>query len=216
MTHDEKVNRGSATHGPAALPEANGEGDDAGRPALTAGIPAIIFLVISVFLVIDLVSDVGEGASAGHLAFEAAATLLSLGGFGAMWRLLQTERSRARELKVELDGTRADLVRWHAEAQELLRGLGAAIDRQFDRWGLSPAEREVGLLLLKGLSLKEAAEARQTSERTVRQQALAVYRKAGLAGRAELAAFFLEDLLLPREGGERRGREAVSQSQVAD
>jgi DNA-binding NarL/FixJ family response regulator len=59
----------------------------------------------------------------------------------------------------------------------------------------------VGLLLLKGLSLKEAAEARQTSERTVRQQALAVYRKAGLAGRAELAAFFLEDLLLPRDGG---------------
>ena len=43
------------------------------------------------------------------------------------------------------------------------------------------------------------AETRQTSERTVRQQALAVYRKAGLAGRAELAAFFLEDILLPRE-----------------
>jgi len=209
MTHDEKVNRGSAPHASAALPEGDG-GGDAGRPALTAGIPAILFLVITVFLVIDLVSDVGEGASAGHVAFEAAATLLSLGGFGAMWRLLQAERSRARELKVELDGTRADLVHWHAEAQELLRGLGAAIDRQFDRWSLSPAEREVGLLLLKGLSLKEAAETRQTSERTVRQQALAVYRKAGLTGRAELAAFFLEDLLLPREAGERKAREAVS------
>jgi hypothetical protein len=31
----------------------------------------------------------------------------------------------------------------------------------------------------------------------VRQQAIAVYRKSGLAGRAELSAFFLEDLLLP-------------------
>jgi hypothetical protein len=31
----------------------------------------------------------------------------------------------------------------------------------------------------------------------VRHQALAVYRKSGLGGRAELAAFFLEDLLLP-------------------
>ncbi len=58
----------------------------------------------------------------------------------------------------------------------------------------------MGLLLLKGLSLRDVAQARSTSERTVRQQALAVYRKAGLAGRAELAAFFLEDLLLPREG----------------
>jgi hypothetical protein len=31
----------------------------------------------------------------------------------------------------------------------------------------------------------------------VRQQTLAVYRKTGLAGRAELSAFFLEDLFLP-------------------
>ena len=33
--------------------------------------------------------------------------------------------------------------------------------------------------------------------RFLSQQALAVYRKSGLGGRAELAAFFLEDLLLP-------------------
>jgi len=217
MTQDpQKPATGAPPHAVAASvePEAAAEGLGSGLAA--AGVPAIIFLVIALFLVIDLVSDVGEGASAGHLAFEGAATLLSLAGFGAMWRLLHAERSRARELQVQLDGTRADLVRWRAEAQELLRGLGAAIDRQFDRWGLSPAEREVGLLLLKGLSLKEAAQARRTSERTVRQQALAVYRKAGLAGRAELAAFFLEDLLLPRDGAERRPREAVSQSQVAD
>lgn len=193
------------------------DGAEDARPGMaTAGVPAAIFLIITFFLVIDLISDVREGAGAGHIAFELVATMLSLGGFAAMWRLLQAERSRARELKVELDGTRADLIHWHAEAQELLKGLGAAIDRQFDRWGLSPAEREVGLLLLKGLSLKEAAEARQTSERTVRQQALAVYRKAGLAGRAELAAFFLEDLLLPRESGERRPREGVSTSEVVD
>ena len=43
----------------------------------------------------------------------------------------------------------------------------------------------------------DLAETLAVSERTVRQQALAVYAKSGLAGRAELAAFFLEDLLLP-------------------
>jgi DNA-binding NarL/FixJ family response regulator len=61
----------------------------------------------------------------------------------------------------------------------------------------SPAEREVGLLLLKGLSHKEIAGVLDKSERTVRQQSLGIYKKAGLAGRAELSAFFLEDLLLP-------------------
>jgi DNA-binding NarL/FixJ family response regulator len=54
----------------------------------------------------------------------------------------------------------------------------------------------VALLLLKGLSFKEIAQVRNASERTVRQQALAVYAKSGLGGRAELAAFFLEDLLV--------------------
>ncbi len=62
---------------------------------------------------------------------------------------------------------------------------------------VASAEREVALLLLKGLSHKDIADVRRTSEKTVRQQSLAVYRKAGLSGRAELSAFFLEDLLLP-------------------
>ena len=84
-----------------------------------------------------------------------------------------------------------------AEAREALDSLSRSIDHQFDRWELSPAEREVALLLLKGFSLKEIAALRATAERTARQQSLAVYRKADLAGRAELSAFFLEDLLAP-------------------
>ena len=72
---------------------------------------------------------------------------------------------------------------------------------QFTRWGLTAAEREVGLLLLKGLSHKEVAAMRSTGETTIRQQALAIYRKSGLRNRSDLSAFFLEDLLLP--AGER-------------
>jgi DNA-binding NarL/FixJ family response regulator len=100
-------------------------------------------------------------------------------------------------LSADLEVARHEAERFRGEAREALRGLGEAIDRQFDRWNLTPAEREVGLLLLKGLTHKEIADARSTSETTIRQQALAVYRKSGLHGRAELSAFFLEDLLLP-------------------
>jgi DNA-binding NarL/FixJ family response regulator len=57
----------------------------------------------------------------------------------------------------------------------------------------------VALLLLKGLSLKEIATVRATSERTVRAQARSLYSKAGLTGRAALSSFFLEDLLAPIE-----------------
>ena len=86
---------------------------------------------------------------------------------------------------------------WREEARNALEGLGAAIDREFAKWSLTEAERDVALLLLKGLSHKEIAAARHTSEGTVRQQALAIYRKAGLTSRSNLAAFFLEGLSLP-------------------
>lgn len=68
---------------------------------------------------------------------------------------------------------------------------------QFSRWNLTEAERDVALLLLKGLSHKEVAAIRATSERTVREQARSLYAKAGLTGRAALSAFFLEDLIAP-------------------
>ena len=84
-----------------------------------------------------------------------------------------------------------------------MNGLGDEIDKQFDKWGLTAAEREVAMLILKGLRHKEIAVARNTTEGTVRQQALMVYKKAGLDGRTDLAAFFLEDLLPPRPSGER-------------
>jgi DNA-binding CsgD family transcriptional regulator len=114
-----------------------------------------------------------------------------------LWSRFVTLRRRERLLSGDLDRARDEARRWKTEASDVLRGLGAAIDAQFGRWGLSSAEREVALLLLNRLAHKEIAEVRQTSEKTVRQQSLAVYRKAGLSGRAELSAFFLEDLLLP-------------------
>jgi DNA-binding CsgD family transcriptional regulator len=99
---------------------------------------------------------------------------------------------------VDLEAARKEASRYRQEAHDALEGLGEAIDRQFARWQLTPAEREVGLLLLKGLSHREVADVRATSEPTVRQQALMVYRKSGLRNRSDLSAFFLEDLLLPR------------------
>jgi DNA-binding NarL/FixJ family response regulator len=65
------------------------------------------------------------------------------------------------------------------------------------RWQLTPAESEIGLLLLKGFSHQEIANLRTVSERTVREQARALYSKAGLTGSTALSAFCIEDLLLP-------------------
>jgi len=201
-THEEKSSADASVGG------ARGS-SGAWRRLAMAWAPTALFALFAVFVGADLVSDVADGASTAHVVVEGSLLALSLVGVVYMWRLLRSAQARALDLQRDLDGTRADLARWRAEAQDHLRGLGAAIDRQFERWGLTPAEREVALLLLKGLSLRDVAVVRATSERTVRQQSLAVYRKAGIAGRAELAAFFLEDLLLPGDAAEKRGKSAA-------
>ena len=99
----------------------------------------------------------------------------------------------------DLDVARIQGRQWRDETRALLKGLGEAINRQFLTWKLTQAERDVGLLILKGLSLKEIAAVRVTSDRTIRAQARSLYAKAGLSGRAALSAFFLEDLLAPIE-----------------
>ena len=99
----------------------------------------------------------------------------------------------------EVNTEKAERDAWRQRAQGLLKGLGQAIDEQMESWNLTPAQKETALFLLKGYSHKEIAQLTEKSERTVRQHAVAVYRKSGLSGRAELAAFFLEDLLIPLE-----------------
>jgi DNA-binding NarL/FixJ family response regulator len=116
-----------------------------------------------------------------------------------VWVAATRRCPRGLQEQAGLKRAREDGERWRSEARDILDGLAKAIDDQFRAWTLTEAESEVALLLLKGLSLKEVAGLRNVSERTVRQQAQAVYRKAGLSGRADLSAFFLEDLMLPTE-----------------
>jgi DNA-binding NarL/FixJ family response regulator len=177
----------------------------AARTDATRGRPWVVgatggaFLLVAALLCIDYLSDAPAHDARLHAAIELSFMAVAVVAAMFSWSRFVTLRRRERLLARDLYRARAEAQRWKTEASDVLRGLGAAIDSQFERWGLSSAEREVALLLLKGLSHKDVAEVRGTSEKTVRQQSLAVYRKAGLAGRAELSAFFLEDLLLPVE-----------------
>jgi DNA-binding CsgD family transcriptional regulator len=162
------------------------------------------FVAVALFATIDIAADLREGTTVRHVLFELVVIVVGLLGGGVVARRLiavlrsaRAAREELASLAQRLQQTELEATRWRAEAHELLAGLSVAVDRQFERWSLSPAEKEVGLLLLKGLSHKEIAAARSITEATAKQQAGAVYKKAGLSGRNDLAAFFLEDLLLP-------------------
>jgi DNA-binding CsgD family transcriptional regulator len=191
-----RMPQGEKALGSEALERAARADAAASRPWTMAATGAV-FLLIAGLICADYLGDTQGHDPRVHAAIELTLMAVAVGAGILFWSRFVALRRRERLLRRDLEGARADAERWKQEASELLRGLGAAIDTQFDRWALSAAEREVALLLLKGLSHKEVAEVRHTSEKTVRQQSLSVYRKAGLSGRAELSAFFLEDLLLP-------------------
>ena len=122
-----------------------------------------------------------------------------LAGLGAYHLLRGAWRLRKRLDMQDRDflAFRRQAEAWRNDSRKYLDGLSRSIDLQLDRWGLSAAEKEVAFLLLKGFSLRDIAQARGTSEKTARVQSSAIYAKSGLAGRSELSAFFLEDLLPP-------------------
>ena len=169
-------------------------------------IPMILAVLLAAMVmagVWDLMTDSPRAWRSAHAVVElslivlgaASSLLLGLGWQGA-------ERSN-ESLRASLVTHRAERDRWQHLAHTALRGLGEAMDTQFDAWALTPAEKETAMFMLKGYSHKETASLTARSERTVRQHAVSVYRKSGLAGRAELAAFFFEDMLLPSSERER-------------
>ncbi len=174
---------------------------------------SLLLVAIAAWGAVDLALDRPATWRSFHVLFEVAFVGLSLASVLYLWLGWTRARSGLRAARERLAEQALERDRWRARATRLLQGLGAEIDAQFERWSLTPTEREVALLLLKGLGHKEAAAALGRSERTVRQHAVAVYRKSNLGGRAELAAFFLEDLLLP---GERpAGRDSPGESDAA-
>jgi DNA-binding CsgD family transcriptional regulator len=163
---------------------------------------AIAAIVGGIALLMGLEIIEEPDLTASEILFEMIEpTILVLTAAAVVHLLGRTRRQHQEQLSLihDLEIARSEGAQWRSDMRELLRGLGTAIDGQFDRWDLTPAEREVALLMLKGLSHKEIAVVRGSSERTVRQQARAIYGKANLSGRAALSAFFLEDLLLPIE-----------------
>jgi DNA-binding CsgD family transcriptional regulator len=84
-------------------------------------------------------------------------------------------------------------------AEEGLRRASTAfmevLEERFTDWGLTPAERDVALFAIKGMSTQEIATLRSTSEGTVKAQTNAIYRKAGVSGRPQLLSLFIEDLM---------------------
>ncbi len=121
---------------------------------------------------------------------------LSLAGLFYFAYIIKVQSKEKLNLSDNLEVVRKQLESSNVRLQEGKKEYQKVIQWQFSEWGLSPSEEQVALLMLKGLSVKEISESRNTHEKTVRKQASAIYEKSGLGGRHELSAWFFEDLLV--------------------
>ncbi|MFD0982327.1 helix-turn-helix transcriptional regulator [Tropicimonas aquimaris] len=166
------------------------------RPILSILAATGVATLALLLTLLDLLVEQGAGWLPG-LAVDFFDRLILIGAaVVATLMVLRLAHLSDRTDRLELNVERAarEGKAWRAQSRRFLDGLSAAIERQFSDWDLTPAEADVAGLLLKGATLREIAVLRRTSEATTRQQAQSVYRKSGLASRAELSAYFLEDL----------------------
>lgn len=155
----------------------------------------LILAVVGIANLYDLAIDLQHGTSASHLVLEILMIAMPLSVI--IWLILHLRsQNRALErIKKEVAEEKKRKTHMGREGQEARDKLGEIIRQQFQRWQLTSGEQEVALLLLKGLSFKEIAGVRETHEKTVRQQASAIYKKADVNGRHAFSAWFIEDFL---------------------
>lgn len=167
-------------------------------------VAALVFvqLFCALFFLFDILSTV-LGLRIGPINWQAremieigAAVGLIL-GVGAGFVVLRSIQRRSDRIESQLRAASGAFM-------ELL-------EDRFDNWGLTPAERDVALFAVKGLSTAEIAGLRNTSEGTVKAQTNAIYRKAGVSGRPQLLSLFIEDLMGERlDTGHRPDPQAIS------
>lgn len=143
-------------------------------------------LVCAIFLVGDiLISVLGLRIApidwALYEAFEIAAALGMVLGVGLSAMALRTAQRRTRRAETALAAASGAFMEH--------------LEQRFVDWGLTPAERDVALFAIKGMSTAEIAGLRGTSEGTIKAQTNAIYRKAGVTGRPQLLSLFIDDMI---------------------
>lgn len=154
----------------------------------------VALLVIMFLNFLDVLVDLSLNVPFSHIVQEMGIVVVA--GVLAIYLIFDIRR-RTRNMKRlmnKLHLAKSQLSDMSQQLKNAKTQYLEAVEKQFDDWQLTPSEKEVALFLLKGLSSQEIAEARNTKEKTVRQQASSVYSKSGLEGRYALIAWFFEDI----------------------
>lgn len=99
------------------------------------------------------------------------------------------------KLQGQLESARGQLKTLDASSTRIASQYREVMQKQFNEWQLTTSEQDVVLGLLKGLSVREAAETQRHPRENRSSTSGKRVSKAGAAGRHELTTWFFEDKL---------------------
>ena len=170
------------------LTQSAGPGGESPARLATLVLAIALQAACAVFFLGDVVADLSlgdaEGNSLSHNVVELAAALGLALGVLFLARELRRLMARQKRMAVQIEAASG--------------AFHDVLEERFDEWALTPSERDVALLLIKGLSIADIAGLRGSAEGTVKAHCNKVYSKAGVAGRSELVSHFIEDLMTDR------------------
>lgn len=152
------------------------------RATVLAGL-ILLQAMCALFFIGDVIEDFREDGQFDnpHLILEAVAAATLVAGVIFLMAELRGLLTRMSEMQLGLD-----IARGH---------LAEVIDAFFDEWKLTAAERDVAVMMLKGLDNDTIARVRKTASGTVRAQATRIYSKSATDGRAQFISLFMEELM---------------------
>ena len=124
----------------------------------------------SLLAALDIAMEWPMGAS--EIAIELADRFILVAAIVAIaWTTIQVGdvRSEQKAMRNNLARAVAGGEQWREQSHVHLEGLSSAIESQLRDWSLTPAEMDIAGLFVKGSTLREIAEARETTEATIRQ-----------------------------------------------
>ena len=159
------------------------------RAAILSALLAIQSMA-AVFFLIDIAGDLGHWevlpSARAHNIVEVLAVVTLI--VGMMLTAIEIRAIMRRQRRIEHQLRLASVAFFDL------------LEEHFDAWGLTPAERDVALLAIRGMSLAEIADARRVRTGTVKAQCAAVYAKAGVTGRPQLLSLFIDEMMDARPG----------------
>lgn len=161
----------------------------------------LTYMLLAVFalIIIDASIDLLEKAPLKDLirswSINLTILIIILTMVNFIWKKLILEKKAKEVIEDDLIQTRKQASIWEKKSQHYTDEYHRFINQQFEKWNLSKSEKEIAHLLLLGMSSKEMATRRFTSERTIRNQCRSIYEKSAFSNKNELSGFFLKQLI---------------------